>query len=234
MELVTDWMRYGKQIALAGKNGGDLPSTGELKIQYEQWRTLRAERNVLAVGLPWITFSAIDYLLKYLKSDMKVFEFGGGGSTAFFASRVAEVVTVEHDGEWFKALKEKFTENTPGWRGVHVGADPEEQRETPAHYISRDETFLGRSFRNYASVIDSYPDEYFDVVLVDGRGRTGCLMHSLRKVKKNGLLILDNADRKYYLEEMTSGMDDYELVLGTFGPTPYHSEFSQTNIWRRK
>ena len=41
----------------------------------------------------------------------------------------------------------------------------------------------------------AYPDDTFDVVVVDGRERVRCFQHSVAKVKPGGLLILDDVDR---------------------------------------
>ena len=170
---------------------------------------------------------------------MTVFEYGGGGSTLFFATKVRELVTVEHNKEWFDGLtREMKKHNLVKWSGYFI--EPEEAGSTnhlvtsnPDHYFSGDEKFHSKTFRNYASVIDKYGDEYFDVVLIDGRARPSCLKHSLNKIKKNGLLILDNADRSYYLEEFKDQLNNYKLVCNFYGPTPYISWFTQTNIWRR-
>jgi protein-L-isoaspartate O-methyltransferase len=45
-------------------------------------------------------FQAANWLHHYLNRNMKVFEYGSGGSTIFFAERVAEVFSVEHDSKW--------------------------------------------------------------------------------------------------------------------------------------
>jgi hypothetical protein len=47
--------------------------------------------------------------------------------------------------------------------------------------------------------IDSYPDQFFDLVLVDGRARKGCIEHAIKKIRSNGYLVLDNSSTKEYL-----------------------------------
>src|SRR5712692_963092 len=51
-------------------------------------------------GLPWFTFGAIDFLQSWVKPHHRVFEYGCGGSTLFFAARAARVVCVEHNKSW--------------------------------------------------------------------------------------------------------------------------------------
>jgi predicted O-methyltransferase YrrM len=69
---------------------------------------------------------------------------------------------------------------------------------SPESYKSSDYDEL--SFEAYVKTIDNYPDNYFDLVVVDGRARPACIKHAVPKIKRGGVLILDNSDRDYYLE----------------------------------
>jgi hypothetical protein len=48
----------------------------------------------------WISFGAIDYLTRRLGPATRVFEFGSGGSSFFFARRAGSVHSVENDAAW--------------------------------------------------------------------------------------------------------------------------------------
>ena len=52
--------------------------------------------NALQRETPWLPFRAIEYL-ESIATGAVVFEFGAGGSTAWFSRRAARVVSVEHD-----------------------------------------------------------------------------------------------------------------------------------------
>lgn len=233
-------MRYLKEIIKASRNHKKLPSFKKLLKQYGRWKFYHNKKDSLKNGLPWITFSSIEFLEENLKPGMRVFEYGGGGSTIFFSRKVQELITVEHDKDWFDALSKTMGSSTKAqWKGLFI--EPQKQTSqlkldpsNPAHYFSDDENFRSSIFLNYASAIDVYPDEYFDVVLVDGRARPSCLFHSLDKVKNGGFLVLDNSDRAYYLSGMKGKLEDYEMVVNDFGPTPYIGWFTQTSIWKRK
>jgi hypothetical protein len=54
----------------------------------------------LTNGLPWTSWKAIDYLARLDLRDKVVYEYGGGGSTIFFASRGARVITNETHAQW--------------------------------------------------------------------------------------------------------------------------------------
>lgn len=232
-------MRYLKEIAKAIRDRKSLPDAFKLLNQYKRWTKHLTDRDVYKNSIPWITFQAIDFLEKNLTKEMHVFEYGGGGSTLFFASKVKELVTVEHNKEWFEGLRNKMNENTAiKWTGYFIEAESTPSTKglaisNPEHYYSEDVSFRDKIFKKYASVIDQYPDQHFDVILIDGRVRPSCLQHSLSKVKINGLLILDNSDRTYYLENFKGKLNNYKLLSENYGPTPYVSWFTQTNIWRR-
>lgn len=52
--------------------------------------------------------------------------------------------------------------------------------------------------RPYNKVIDNFVDNYFDLILVDGRDRVKCIESSIPKLKSGGWLVLDNSEREYY------------------------------------
>lgn len=212
---------------------------------YAQWNaSLVPGRNSVVDEQPWITFPVISILDKEITKSSKVFEFGGGGSTLFFTNRAGEVVTVEHDAAWFEILEKKMQEKNAGnWKGNLVlpeeakpfaGDIAKPEPADPDAYFSNDAAFSMHRFKVYASLIDRYPDEYFDVVLVDGRVRPSCTKHSISKVKKGGLLVIDNSDRPYYFTQIQSILDSrFELVYNKKTLSPYVDFFTQTGVWRK-
>lgn len=131
----------------------------------------------LELRLPWLPFPVIDLLDNQLTADSSVFEFGGGGSTLFFADRVARVVTVEHDPNWYPMLSDA----TKALANVELISQP-----------STD------NFAKYISEIDRFPDQSFDLIVVDGRQRVACFEHAIPKLAGGGRLVLDDVNRDYY------------------------------------
>lgn len=212
------------------------------------WRYFLRWKNALKEGAgsvkdqqAWITFKAIDFLNRHLNNKHKVFEYGGGGSTLFFLNRVKEVVTVEHNEEWFTILQQIINKKAVNhWKGKLIKAEHSNLVEppdmaNPAHYSSEDKASQGLNYKSYATAIDAYPDAYFDCVLVDGRSRPACIVHSVPKLKSGGFLVLDNSDREYYLTQ-TKGLleEQFNFLFGEFGPSPYSHEFTHTSIWQKK
>jgi hypothetical protein len=169
---------------------------------------------------------------------MTVFEYGSGGSTLFWASRVKKVVSIEHETEWYeRILKECQKREFHNVEYVLEKAQIDENFSSknfanPLHNISADPLFNGKKFDSYVQRIDSFLDQYFDIVLIDGRARPSCIHHALGKVKKNGYLIIDNSERDYYLSPFdfnALGWKRWDFS----GPVPYNYGFSQTSIFQK-
>ncbi len=231
---------FKKGIDLAGKLNLSNSTASSWKYFVRWIKDQKEGRNPVAQAYPWMNYFVIDFLSKNLDRNSKVFEYGGGGSTIFFLKRIGadEVVTVEHDPVWFLRLQSKVTsDGFKSWKGIQESAEVGSAGtdiSDPSLYISDDQAYKGQNFRTYASAIDTFPNSHFDLVLVDGRARPSCMMHALSKIKKGGLLLLDNADRAYYLDKTKKHVDqNFELVLSKTGPCPYTSEFTTSMIWRK-
>ena len=62
--------------------------------------------NAFKYELPWLVSESISFLDEILTKDMKVLEFGSGGSTLFFSKRVNWVLSYESNLEWFDVVSE--------------------------------------------------------------------------------------------------------------------------------
>lgn len=204
-----------------------------------RWLCSWRRSYLLEMPLPWLTFDAIEFLTPRLRQGMRVFEYGSGGSSLFWLSHGASCVSIEHDSDWYAFLRQKLISQQPiEYRLVLPELEKESgcQRDPadPEGYSSADEAFQGYSFRKYVEQIDAFPDEYFDLVLVDGRARPACIKHCVSKIKQGGLLVLDNADRSYYLSHTQAYLRDFQLqeFIG-LGPGPGMQEMWKTNIYTR-
>lgn len=178
--------------------------------------------------IPWLNFKTIRFLKKYLKKDMKIFEYGSGGSTLFFAERTKEVISVEHDREFYKNLQRKIKEKN--YNNInYILKEPEISINTSIiFYSSFSDSYKGMSFEKYVRVIEEFPDNYFDIVLIDGRARNGCMKFAYRKVKKYGLIILDNAERKRYKTGIKNYLTGLKIIrfygIGPFETIPWETD----------
>lgn len=213
-----------------------------LKYFFRWEKYNRKGRSALNDEQAWITFPSIDYLNSCISENSKVFEYGSGGSTLFFLRRVQELITVEHDRSWFQkvtAIIETIRMEYK-WKGFLIEGELMNNIENydisnPDLYLSDDMNSKNKSFRSYCSVIDRFNDNYFDVVLVDGRARPSCLKHAITKIKKDGFLVLDNSNYDYYLKSFQKKYDGrFETIIDYPGPCPYSVDFTKTSIWRKK
>ena len=125
--------------------------------------------------IPWVTYSFIDFIKPRLTKDLTIFEYGSGNSTLFYAKNARRVVSVEHDEAWYhKIVKEK--------------ADNAEMI-----FCTLDRGGL------YSKKVSSL-DEKFDIIIVDGRDRVNCCKHSINGLTENGVIVLDDSERKNYDE----------------------------------
>ena len=230
---------YIKMIKTEQKSFSGLSIFGLLKY-YKAWSSSVREKSSNLSELPWMTFSVIDFLSSISNPTMKVFEYGSGSSTLFWAKRVAEVVSVEHDSLWKTNVQDQL--NAQNITNVHlfivapqkgeltIDADPSD----PYLYLSDDASYQGFSFENYVKKINDYADSYFDIVVVDGRARPSCIAAALKKVKSDGYLVVDNAERTYYFSKTNPLLPNSLWKKSDFiGPVPGLRHFHQTSVFKK-
>jgi hypothetical protein len=160
---------------------------------YGQLRTFESHRPMDAEGrpLPWFTYPAIEYLKRIDCAGWRVFEYGSGQSTSYWAGRGASVTSVEHNPTWFQEM----TQHAP------QGA-----------------TILHRTERGaYANAIAGHGDA-FNIVVVDGVWRDSCADACLPYLAPDGMLILDNSDWYWETAARLRSKGLFEVSFSGFGP----------------
>lgn len=196
---------------------------------------LRSYKNgyLLNKPSPLFTFDAIRYLKLQVKREMQVFEYGSGGSTLFWLQLGAKCISIEHDPGWYTLIGQRV-KHSPAMDYRLVPPELNQNKEQvnpvdPDDYVSLDDC-QGYQFRKYVSQIDSFPDKYFDLVLIDGRARPSCIKHSAKKVKVQGMLVIDDAERPYYFEKTEQFLKDFEKKEFC-GLGPRNKQIKKTNIY---
>ncbi len=138
-------------------------------------RAAQEKASVDAAGeaIPWLTYPFVHFLSDRLKPSFKLFEFGCGASTHYFAKRVASVEAIEHNPDWLPTLTDEEKEK------VHI------------HLISLKEP------SRYTNILETLGKTY-QVIVVDGRHRVACMRAAVNYLSTDGVLILDNAERAWY------------------------------------
>ncbi len=189
-------------------------------------------------SIPSLALPAICFLDDYLTRDMRVFEWGSGASTVFFARRCLELQSVEHSKKWYetvgKAMKYRGLVSSYDFdtqEGTIFGRlllEPEEGYDP--EFASSQPGYETVNFKDYVTNIDTMPTEFLDVILVDGRARCACLERAQPKLKPGGLLILDDSRRSIY--QYAVGAIDWP-VMHLEGCIPFykHGHTVRTTIW---
>lgn len=227
-------------IKFALKFSFDNKTFKHIKYFRRWYNDMKSGESTISLGLPWMTYDAIDYLKEIATAEKQIFEWGSGGSTLFFASRCKNVVSVEHDIKWSTNLKDKL--NQLEYNNVILKEIGGEQTnnffnlnaENADDFISKDEKSTGLSYENYVKSIDQFDYNYFDIIVVDGRVRNACIKRALPHIKKGGYLVVDNSDRRYYLSEFEflNNKDKWEKTEFV-GPVFFQHAFSKTSIFRK-
>lgn len=203
------------------------------------WLKSFQKEYMLNAPLPWLSFPAIEYVQSQMTSGMNIFEYGSGASTLFWLHHQANVISIEHDAGWYQRLSEYYIPRLQQPRAIdyrHIGPEPlpatGKGYADPDAYVSSLPEYSGDSFQTYCQQIDGFPNDFFDIVLVDGRVRNSCIKHAYQKVKVGGLLVLDNSDRPHYLAQTAHLLTGFEAkVFG--GVTPTSPLYSQTTVFIR-
>jgi len=202
-----------------------------------RWLMSLSKDYLLNKQLPWVTFYAIDFLNTLDFKGKRVFEYGSGASTLYWLSKGATCVSIEHEKQWYDKMNSSFAAIAElDYRLI----EPELRSYSeitinsanPDHYSSNSPEFKNYDFSHYVKQIDEFPDEYFDVVMIDGRARPSCIKRSLSKVRVGGLMIVDNTDRNYYLQETIDYFRSFSRQE-FFGLVPIATCISKTDLFTR-
>jgi len=195
----------------------------ENSFQLTTWaKSLLGFQNIevlMDLDLPWWPFAVESKLASFLKDtkNARVFEWGSGASSFWLAKRSGSVISIEHDLSWTNKILEMIRLN--GVRNLeirHVGATP-----SVAPIISSDKSgYKNLDFESYVNTIDGLGK--FDLIIIDGRARVDCWNRAALHLNPNGIIVLDNSNRKRY-KLATSGFNCLRLK-GLTPASPWMTE----------
>jgi hypothetical protein len=183
---------------------------------------------------PWIRREAVLILNKLLNKNMLAMEWGSGSSSIWYLNRVRHLISVEHNIEWSKLVKSRIRKlmrnKDLNWTLKIIPPSP--VTESEENQLSEDlkwtaSSSINGTFVDYISA--PVPPEYkgnFDLIIVDGRARMGCLRRAVQLLKREGgILVLDNSERKIY--------ENQELIVPPWWikHVTGDTSFGQTTIW---
>lgn len=164
--------------------------------------------------IPWLTYSALDFLQPRVQKHFRVFEYGSGNSTCWWASRVAAVDAVENDRIWFKQ--------------VETMLQPYENATVTFVEASGDKGKTGTYEKAVAKAGEPY-----HIVVVDGRNRVACAKQAAEHLTADGVIIWDNTDRPEYREGMDYLAQKGFKQIAFTGLAPVNSNRMETSVFYR-
>jgi hypothetical protein len=111
----------------------------------------------------------IDFLKASLKPHFRVFEYGSGFSTLFYAPLVSEVYSLETRKEWYDLI---ISKNIPN---IHI------KLSHPSSFVQD---------------IEIFGQLKYDLIIIDSIRRIECLQIASNFISDNGLIVLDNSERE--------------------------------------
>lgn len=235
-----EWNRVAQYITYNLKGFSlafSMIASNSQRKHFREWLYSHRKGYLLDRPMPWIVYDAYDYLDKIVPANIRVFEYGSGGSTLYWLTcKRSQCISIEHNPNWYE-LVNKYVLNLGApsdvdYRLVEPIAYKSDGLDVydPANYL--DDKMRNFSFENYVKQIDEFPDEYFDVVMIDGEARPSCIVHGWKKVRRGGLMIVDNADRSDYFKHIPEIIEAFE-EHSFRGVVPSAMVMARTNIYRR-
>ena len=173
-------------------------SKGTLVVSPDFFLALGSTLKRILLGkypvVPWLTYPAIRFLDVRLEGR-RLFEFGSGSSTAWFAHRCREVVSVENNPGWFEMVRARLSAS-PNTLLSCV--------ETDADMIQ----FIGKVGGKFdAVVVDSQAaNDGVDRTVIAERtrhddNRVDCLRAAIPFASDDCIFIIDNTDAHPNLDQ---------------------------------
>jgi precorrin-6B methylase 2 len=158
--------------------------------------------------IPWFTYPMVDFLKEKLTKNMTVFEYGCGGSTKWFAKRVAHITAVEDLKEWKEFIEKDMTDN------MKLIYQPLDDHNSYSLTIKKTAT-------------------KFDIIIVDGKERNKCVENCLENLSDSGIIILDDSFRNDYTNSIHLLETKGFRKINFWGMVPVVATKSCTTIFYR-
>lgn len=193
------------------------------------WRYEDTESGLI---LPWYTLPCLQWLKSQDTKGWVVFEYGCGYSTIWWRLNCIHVISIESNPEWAKAMHANLKEEMEG-------------------YVKSIEFYTTPSGRlvNPELIIEGWPENFPDCIVVDGLWRLECVDFSRDHLRDGGYLIFDNYNQEGFedkdaIDKLLEGWEkqvfkqpnhtDWSTAVfkkpNTWGDQPDHKESSQINI----
>lgn len=153
----------------------------------------------------WMHPREKELINKHLHSTKVMLEWGSGGSTVEFSSKVKQYYSIEHNLEWYTKVKKFLKENNlknVDYRFVKQNCS---RTANQSQYSE---------FKDYIDEVDVIGKKY-DIVLIDGRARRLCAYKIIPYLNPNAILIIHDWVLRNVYHCVTDYYDVEEYVKDT-------------------
>lgn len=173
---LKDWRKIGRVLGILSSSPREL-------IYWLRFSLLNS-KSPLELGIPWWSFKSIWKTEKILHKNIKVFEFGTGGSSIYFARRARRIECVEDEDSWATDVRQKA----------------QSMMLTNLIIYHKKFNFFKPSKFKSSDYLQTLNDTDYDVIIVDGKEeaetvRDICFWKAENHLKKGGIIILDDSWR---------------------------------------
>ena len=159
--------------------------------------------------IPWYTYPAIEYLSQFDYSSKKIFEFGCGYSSAYWAKRAQKVISIEDKTEYFERWKNEFS------------------------YPNLDIRWRDEGEGYFNAIFED--NEKYDVIIIDGKRRADCAKTAIKCLNPGGIIILDDSDRintsQEYVDAVKALKSANLLQIDFYGFCPMNNYTKTTSVF---
>ena len=145
--------------------------------------------------IPWYSYPSIEYLTNLDFRWKTIFEYGSGNSSAFWAQRCQQIVSVEDNEDWYKIVSAKLAPNQT------------------LLLVTEREPYIAAVSQNGVRP---------DVIIVDGSHRFACAEAAVSALAPGGMIILDNSDWHPKTAAMLRGSGLIQVDFTGFNPINYY------------
>ena len=227
---LNHFLKLKEQISKAPFAKSNISAAKGEGIAYWRYRLLRPFFKIRYLRfqkrnpkLPWLTPDAINLIEQLVKGGHGL-EFGSGRSTLYFSQLLDKLDSVEHHKAWHEKVQNML--NDKGIKNTSLHHVPADDDFDSPYLSSEEQVFMtdeeyplkDEIFSKYTSTLDQFENESLDFVLVDGRARKSCALKAEIKLKKGGILLLDNSERLRY-KAVHQQFEKYPSIQTTTGLT---------------
>lgn len=130
-----------------------------------------------------------NFFLSHIKFEHRVLEYGSGASTVEISKLCKEIVSIEHQYNWYKKIQQIAPKNL-----TYFLFPPN------LDYVEGESCGTLEEFFDYVN--SPLPYGPFDIILIDGRARVACASVAKLMSHNNTLVFIHDYDRPEYAEAL--------------------------------